>query len=76
MAAVPEAVDPYDFADPEDFIGKMPKDFFERVVSSFVTLYPELCKLLDSGKDMPPISCKLLEGHNKYTVYCRKIPYF
>ena len=32
VAAVPEAVDPYDFADPEDFLGKMPKDFFERVV--------------------------------------------
>jgi hypothetical protein len=33
VAAVPEAIDPYDFADPEDFLGKMPKDFFERIVS-------------------------------------------
>ena len=32
-AVVPEVVDPYDLADPEDFLGKMPKDFFEKIVS-------------------------------------------
>ena len=31
-AAVPAAIDPYDLADPEDFLGKMPKDFFDKIV--------------------------------------------
>ena len=26
-------LDPYDLADPEDLLGKMPKDFYEKVVS-------------------------------------------
>lgn len=32
VEAVPQAIDPYDLADPEDFLGKMPKDFFEKIV--------------------------------------------
>lgn len=32
-AAAPQMIDPYDLADPEDLLGKMPKDFFERIVS-------------------------------------------
>ena len=32
-AASVEVIDPYDLADPEDFLGKMPKDFFEKIVS-------------------------------------------
>ena len=31
--AAPQVIDPYDLADPEDFLGKMPKDFFEKIVS-------------------------------------------
>ena len=33
VAAAPVAIDPYDLADPEELLGKMPKDFFEKVVS-------------------------------------------
>lgn len=35
VTASVEAIDPYDLADPEDFLGKMPKDFFEKIVSEF-----------------------------------------
>ena len=28
----PQVIDPYDLADPEDFLGKMPKDFFDKIV--------------------------------------------
>ena len=34
VEAVPEVIDPYDLADPEDFLGKMPKDFFDKIVST------------------------------------------
>ncbi len=33
VAPVAQVMDPYDFADPEDFLGKMPKDFFEKIVN-------------------------------------------
>ena len=32
VAQVPQVMDPYDLADPEDFLGKLPKDFFEKIV--------------------------------------------
>ncbi len=32
-ASAAMAIDPYDLADPEDFLGKMPKDFFDKIVS-------------------------------------------
>ena len=31
-AVVMDVMDPYDLADPEDFMGKIPKDFFEKIV--------------------------------------------
>lgn len=31
-AIAPVALDPYDLADPEDMLGKMPKDFYEKLV--------------------------------------------
>ena len=31
-AAAPVVIDPYDLADPEDFLGKLPKDFYEKIV--------------------------------------------
>ncbi len=31
--AAPAALDPYDLADPEEMLGKMAKDFYEKLVS-------------------------------------------
>ena len=33
MAPQPEAVDPYDLLDPVNMLNKMPKDFYEKIVS-------------------------------------------
>ena len=33
MSAAPVAIDPYDLADPVDMLGKMPKNFYEQLVS-------------------------------------------
>ncbi len=32
VAIAPVALDPYDLADPVDMLGKMPKDFYEKLV--------------------------------------------
>ena len=33
VSAAPVAIDPYDLADPVDMLGKMPKNFYEQLVS-------------------------------------------
>lgn len=33
VSAAPAAIDPYDLADPVDMLGKMPKNFYEQLVS-------------------------------------------
>ena len=35
-AAPPKEIDPYDFAEPEDFMAKLPKDFFEKIVRKYL----------------------------------------